>query len=83
MTIRVDPEWWKTLFDEVYLLTDARSVCDDKLTSREVDVICELLSLSVPGIGSLTSAAAMGGTALRFANAVMKTTVRSSIILPA
>jgi D-alanine-D-alanine ligase len=45
MTMRVDPEWWKTLFDEIYLLTDARSVCDDRLTSREVDVICELLPI--------------------------------------
>lgn len=45
MTIRVDPEWWKTLFDEVYLLTDARSVCNDELTSREVDWICELVPI--------------------------------------
>ncbi len=45
MAIEVDPNWWKTLFDEVYLITDARSVCDDGLTCREVDVICELLPL--------------------------------------
>ncbi|MFH1625966.1 MAG: class I SAM-dependent methyltransferase [Pseudomonadota bacterium] len=45
MTIKVDPEWWKTLFDEVYLLTDARSVCDHELTGREVDVICDLLPI--------------------------------------
>ena len=45
MAIVVDPDWWKTLFDEVYLITDARSVCDDDLTCREVDVICELLPL--------------------------------------
>ena len=43
MNIDVDPDWWKTLFDEVYLLTDARSVCDEMLTRREVDVICKLL----------------------------------------
>ena len=47
MAIVVDPDWWKTLFDEVYLITDARSVCDDELTCREVDVICELLPLDV------------------------------------
>jgi hypothetical protein len=29
MTIQVDDNWWKDLFDEVYLITDARSVCDD------------------------------------------------------
>jgi D-alanine-D-alanine ligase len=45
MAIVVDPDWWKTLFDEVYLITDARSVCDEVLTCREVDVICELLPL--------------------------------------
>jgi D-alanine-D-alanine ligase len=45
MTIEVDPDWWKTLFDEVYLLTDARSVCDPEITKREVDVICELLPI--------------------------------------
>ena len=45
MAIVVDPDWWKTLFDEVYLITDARSVCDEVLTGREVDMICELLPL--------------------------------------
>lgn len=45
MSIRVDPDWWKTLFDEVYLLTDARSVCDPKITRREVDMICSLLPI--------------------------------------
>lgn len=45
MAIEVDPDWWKTLFDDVYLLTDARSVGDEGLTRLEVDVICELLPL--------------------------------------
>jgi len=45
MSIRVDSDWWKTMFDEVYLLTDARSVCDQDLTRREVDLICELLPI--------------------------------------
>jgi D-alanine-D-alanine ligase len=45
MSIRVAPDWWKKLFDEVYLTTDARSVCNDDLTRREVDVFCELLPL--------------------------------------
>lgn len=43
--IQVDPNWWRTLFDEVYLITDARSVCDDEITRREVDLICELLPI--------------------------------------
>lgn len=45
MNIEVDPEWWKTMFDEFYLLTDARSVCDDEITRREVDLICQLLPI--------------------------------------
>jgi D-alanine-D-alanine ligase len=45
MTILVDPEWWKKLFDRLYLITDARSVCDDNITRLEVDIICEILSL--------------------------------------
>ena len=45
MPLSVNPDWWKTLFDEVYLITDARSVCDDQVTRREVDLICRLLSL--------------------------------------
>ncbi|MGD8757176.1 MAG: class I SAM-dependent methyltransferase [Desulfobacterales bacterium] len=45
MSIKVDPDWWKTLFDEVYLATDARSVCDRQITHREVDLICRLLPI--------------------------------------
>ena len=45
MSIEVNPDWWKTMFDEVYLLTDARSVCDPTITQREVDVICSLLPI--------------------------------------
>ena len=45
MSIQVDPDWWKTLFDDVYLVTDARSVCDDEITCREVDVFCEMIPL--------------------------------------
>ena len=42
----VNPEWWKELFDEVYLATDARSVCDDDVTRREIDLLMELLPLA-------------------------------------
>ena len=41
--VKVDSDWWKTLFDETYLITDARSVCDEKLTCREVDFVEDLL----------------------------------------
>lgn len=43
MTIQVDSNWWKDLFDEIYLLTDARSVCDENLTRQEVNCLEEIL----------------------------------------
>lgn len=45
MTIEVEPDWWKTLFDELYLETDARSVCDESVTRKEVDLLCRLIPL--------------------------------------
>lgn len=45
MSIEVNPEWWKTLFDDIYLLTDARSVCDDRITRKEVDLLLDLLPI--------------------------------------
>jgi D-alanine-D-alanine ligase len=43
MKFKVDENWWQDLFDEIYLLTDARSICDEELTSREVDFLVETL----------------------------------------
>src|SRR5262245_51811298 len=43
--IVVDPHWWETLFDEVYLLTDAPIVDNPPLTRREVDVVERVLQL--------------------------------------
>ena len=43
MTISVDPDWWKSLFDEIYLITDARTVRDDELTRQEIDSFTQLL----------------------------------------
>jgi len=45
MNIDVNPDWWKTMFDEVYLLTDARSVCNPELTRREIDMVVDLLPI--------------------------------------
>jgi len=45
MSMKVDPDWWKTMFNEVYLLTDGRSVCNEDITRREVDLICELVPI--------------------------------------
>ena len=45
MSIQVDDNWWKELFDEIYLLTDARTVCDEELTCKEVNFLEETLDL--------------------------------------
>jgi D-alanine-D-alanine ligase len=49
MAIAVDPAWWKKAFDDIYLITDARSVCDQEITKREIDVVWDLLRMK-PGI---------------------------------
>jgi len=46
MSIQVDDNWWQELFDEIYLMTDARSICDEKLTRQEVDFLVETLDLA-------------------------------------
>lgn len=43
MTIAVAPDWWKTIFDEIYLVTDARTVRDDARTRREIDLFSRLV----------------------------------------
>ena len=43
MTIHVDKDWWKHLFDDIYLQTDARSVCNEQLTDGEVDFLEQVL----------------------------------------
>ena len=45
MEIKVEKNWWKELFDEVYLKTDARSVCDEDLTRGEIDFLTSLLQM--------------------------------------
>jgi D-alanine-D-alanine ligase len=42
--VKIDPNWWKTIFDETYLITDARSICDQGLTCREVDFLEQALA---------------------------------------
>lgn len=45
MTITVDPNWWQTLFDDIYLVTDARTVNNVDVTRREVDLFDRILPL--------------------------------------
>lgn len=45
MTIEVDPGWWKTLFDEVYLVTDGRSIDDEDVTRQEIELFTSFASL--------------------------------------
>jgi D-alanine-D-alanine ligase len=47
MSIVVDPDWWKSLFDEIYLVTDSRSVNDEAVTRQEIDIFTSLLPLQV------------------------------------
>jgi D-alanine-D-alanine ligase len=44
MKFSVDTDWWKNIFDEIYLLTDARTVCDNELTRKEVDFITTFMN---------------------------------------
>ncbi len=41
----VPPDWWRTLFGPLYLLTDADVVMDPALTEAEVDRVIDLLDL--------------------------------------
>ena len=45
MKIKVDPEWWKFLFDEIYLTTDARTVCNDQMTREEIDLFSNMIPI--------------------------------------
>ncbi len=45
MNISVDPDWWRTLFDEIYLVTDKRSVADVNITRHEIDILGHILPL--------------------------------------
>jgi len=44
MNFEVQNDWWKDLFDDIYLLTDARSVCDEELTRQEVNCLEKILN---------------------------------------
>ena len=41
-----DPAWWQYIFDETYLVTDARSVCCPTTTAAEVDMVEATLGLN-------------------------------------
>lgn len=43
--MRVDKDWWKKFFNQLYLVTDARSVCNSRLTRQEVDLAEKVLGL--------------------------------------
>lgn len=42
----VPPDWWRSVFDSLYLKTDADVVDDQDITCREVDLFSEILKLS-------------------------------------
>jgi D-alanine-D-alanine ligase len=41
-----DINWWQRVFDEIYLVTDSRSVCCPKTTAAEIDMVEAELGLS-------------------------------------
>jgi D-alanine-D-alanine ligase len=43
---QVDPEWWRHIFDRIYLLTDARSIGDEQITRAESDLMEKYLQVS-------------------------------------
>ena len=45
MNIRIDPDWWRTLFDEIYLVTDKRTVDNMDITRREIHILQRILPL--------------------------------------
>jgi len=40
-----DPTWWQHIFDETYLITDARTVCCPKTTAAEINMVEATLEL--------------------------------------
>ncbi|MCS7094483.1 MAG: methyltransferase domain-containing protein [Thaumarchaeota archaeon] len=42
---REERDWWRKLFNDVYLLTDGDVVCNRRLTEYEVDIVIDLLDL--------------------------------------
>jgi D-alanine-D-alanine ligase len=43
--MKIKKYWWKDFFNDIYLITDARSVCNTTLTRQEVDLLEKLLNL--------------------------------------
>ena len=43
--MRVKENWWKDFFNDIYLITDARSVCNSALTCKEVRLLEKFLNL--------------------------------------
>lgn len=44
--MRIKKDWWKDFFNDIYLITDARSVCNAALTRMEVGLLKKALGLN-------------------------------------
>jgi D-alanine-D-alanine ligase len=42
----VHPDWWRNIFNHLYLKTDADVVDDQNMTRQEVDALCDMFKLS-------------------------------------
>ncbi len=61
-----DPDWWQHLFDELYLVTDARTVDAPQVTRLEIDFLVDHLRLR-PGQRILDCCGGQGRHALELA----------------
>ena len=42
----VQPDWWRFIFNSIYLKTDGDVIDDAHITAREIDVFSDILKLS-------------------------------------
>jgi D-alanine-D-alanine ligase len=41
--MKIPKDWWKYFFNDIYLITDSRTVCNEPLTHAEVDLLEDVL----------------------------------------
>src|SRR4051794_10380538 len=68
----VHPEWWKYIFNSLYIKTDADVVEDDSITKQEADLVTEILDLE-PQSAILDLCCGQGDIHLSFSKEDIKT----------
>lgn len=62
----VNPEWWRNIFNPLYLKTDGDVVCDQNITTTEVDYFIQEMQLN-PNLSILDACCGQGRHVLEFA----------------